>query len=103
MAGWLRADQSRDPPGPLEALTTSASLGPHTRGGTHRTFRRSAPPIRSRLLSVGTVLLVQGSLTPRVDFLEAVVNEAMSFARTAIGGVLIVGLGLSCSNARRSG
>jgi len=55
------------------------------------------------LLSVGTVLLVQGSLTPRVDFLEAVVNEAMSFARTAIGGVLIVGLGLSCSNARRSG
>lgn len=55
------------------------------------------------LLSVGTVLLVQGSLTLGVGFLDAVVNEARIFARTVIDGILIVGLSLGCSNARRSG
>ena len=54
-------------------------------------------------LSVRTVLLVQGSLTLGAGFLDAVVNEARIFARTVIGGILIVGLSLGCSNVRRSG
>jgi hypothetical protein len=54
-------------------------------------------------LSVRTVLLVQGSLTLGAGFLDAVVNEARIIARTVIGGILIVGLSLGCSNVRRSG
>ncbi len=46
------------------------------------------------LLSAGTVLLVQGSLTLGAGFLEAVVIEPMISATTATGGILIVGLGL---------
>ncbi len=46
------------------------------------------------LLSAGTVLLVQGTLTFGAGFLEPVVTEAMIGATTATGGVLIVGLGL---------
>jgi uncharacterized protein len=46
------------------------------------------------LLSAGTVLLVQGSLTLGAGFLDAVVTEPMISATTATGGILIVGLGL---------
>jgi uncharacterized membrane protein YqgA involved in biofilm formation len=46
------------------------------------------------LLSAGTVLIVQGSLTLGAGFLEPVVTEAMISAATATGGVLILGLGL---------
>ncbi len=46
------------------------------------------------LLSAGTVLLVQGTLTFGAGFLEPVVTEAMIGATTATGGILIVGLGL---------
>ncbi|MDQ3658819.1 MAG: DUF554 domain-containing protein [Actinomycetota bacterium] len=46
------------------------------------------------LLSAGTVLIVQGSLTLGAGFLEPVVTEPMISAATATGGVLIVGLGL---------
>ena len=46
------------------------------------------------LLSAGTILLVQGSLTLGASFLDAVVTEAMISATTATGGILIVGLGL---------
>jgi uncharacterized membrane protein YqgA involved in biofilm formation len=46
------------------------------------------------LLSAGTVLLVQGTLTFGAEFLEPVVTEAMIGATTATGGILIVGLGL---------
>jgi uncharacterized membrane protein YqgA involved in biofilm formation len=46
------------------------------------------------LLSAGTVLVVQGSLTLGASFLEAVVSEAMISATTATGGILILGLGL---------
>ena len=46
------------------------------------------------LLSAGTVLIVQGSLTLGAGFLEPFVTEAMISAATATGGVLIVGLGL---------
>ncbi len=46
------------------------------------------------LLSAGTVLLVQGSLTLAAGSLDAVVTEAMISATTATGGILIVGLGL---------
>ncbi len=46
------------------------------------------------LLSAGTILLVQGSLTLGAGFLDAVVTEAMISATTATGGILIVGLGL---------
>jgi uncharacterized membrane protein YqgA involved in biofilm formation len=47
------------------------------------------------LLSAGTVLVVQGSLTLGAGFLDAFVTEAMISATTATGGVLIFGLGLS--------
>ncbi len=46
------------------------------------------------LLSAGTVLIVQGSLTLGAGFLKPVVTDAMISAATATGGVLIVGLGL---------
>jgi uncharacterized membrane protein YqgA involved in biofilm formation len=52
-------------------------------------------------LGVGTVLPVQGFKTLGAGFLDAVVNEARIFARTVIGGILIVGLSLGCSNVRR--
>lgn len=47
------------------------------------------------LLSAGTVLLVQGSLTLGAGFVEPVVTEAMVAAATATGGVLIFSLGLT--------
>lgn len=46
------------------------------------------------LLSAGTVLAVQGSLTLGAGFLEPFVTEAMISATTATGGILILGLGL---------
>ncbi len=46
------------------------------------------------LLSAGTVLLVQGSLTLGAGFIEPLVTDAMISATTATGGVLIFGLGL---------
>ncbi|CAN5597481.1 MAG: DUF554 domain-containing protein [Actinomycetota bacterium] len=46
------------------------------------------------LLSAGTVLLVQGSLTIAAGFVEPIITEAMVLAATATGGVLIFGLGL---------
>lgn len=46
------------------------------------------------LLSAGTVLVVQGTLTLGASFIAPVVTEAMISAATATGGVLIFGLGL---------
>ena len=46
------------------------------------------------LLSAGTVLVVQGTLTLSAGLLEGVVTEPMISATTATGGVLILGLGL---------
>ena len=46
------------------------------------------------LLSAGTVLVVQGSLTLGAGFLDPIVTEPMISATTATGGVLIFGLGL---------
>lgn len=46
------------------------------------------------LLSAGTVLLVQGTLTVAASFVEPIITEAMVLAATATGGVLIFGLGL---------
>lgn len=46
------------------------------------------------LLSAGTVLVVQGSITLAAGLVEDVVTEAMIQATTATGGVLIFGLGL---------
>lgn len=46
------------------------------------------------LLSAGTILIVQGTLTLGARFLEPVVTESMIAAATATGGVLILGLGL---------
>jgi uncharacterized membrane protein YqgA involved in biofilm formation len=46
------------------------------------------------LLSAGTVLVVQGTLTLGAGSLEAVVTEPMISATTATGGILILGLGL---------
>ena len=46
------------------------------------------------LLSAGTVLVVQGSLTLGAASLDAVVTEPMISATTATGGILIFGLGL---------
>ena len=46
------------------------------------------------LLSAGTVLVVQGTLTLSAGLLEGVVTESMILATTATGGVLILGLGL---------
>ena len=46
------------------------------------------------LLSAGTVLVVQGSLTLGAGFLDPIVTGSMISATTATGGVLIFGLGL---------
>ena len=46
------------------------------------------------LLSAGTVLVVQGTLTLSAGLLELVVTGSMIEAMTATGGVLILGLGL---------
>jgi uncharacterized protein len=46
------------------------------------------------LLSAGTVLVVQGSLTLGAASLDAVVTGTMISATTATGGILIFGLGL---------
>lgn len=46
------------------------------------------------LLSAGTVLVVQGTLTLSAGLLGEVVTQPMIEATTATGGVLIVGLGL---------
>ena len=46
------------------------------------------------LLSAGTVLVVQGTLTLGASFLDAVVTGPMISATTATGGILIFGLGL---------
>ena len=46
------------------------------------------------LLSAGTVLLVQGSLTLAAGSLDTVVTGTMISATTATGGILIFGLGL---------
>jgi uncharacterized protein len=46
------------------------------------------------LLSAGTVLVVQGSLTLGAGLIEPLVTDAMISATTATGGVLIFGLGL---------
>ncbi len=46
------------------------------------------------LLSAGTVLVVQGTLTLSAGMLEGFVTEQMVLAMTATGGVLILGLGL---------
>lgn len=45
------------------------------------------------LLSAGTVLLVQGSITVGARYLEGVITEPMISAMTATGGILILGLG----------
>ncbi len=46
------------------------------------------------LLSAGTVLVVQGSITLSAAFIEGLVTEPMILATTATGGILIFGLGL---------
>lgn len=46
------------------------------------------------LLSAGTVLVVQGTLTLGAVYVSPLVTEAMISATTATGGVLIFGLGL---------
>jgi uncharacterized protein len=46
------------------------------------------------LLSAGTVLVVQGTLTLGASYLDAVVTGPMISATTATGGILIFGLGL---------
>jgi uncharacterized membrane protein YqgA involved in biofilm formation len=46
------------------------------------------------LLSAGTVLVVQGSLTLGAGFLDAVLTGPMISSTTATGGILIFGLGL---------
>ncbi len=53
------------------------------------------------LLSAGTILLVQGSLTLGAAFLEPFVTDAMISAATATGGVLIVGIGLGLLDLKR--
>ena len=46
------------------------------------------------LLSAGTVLVVQGSLTLGAGFLDALITGPMISGTTATGGILIFGLGL---------
>jgi len=53
------------------------------------------------LLSAGSVLVVQGSLTLGAGFLEPLITEAMISATTATGGILIVGLGLGLLELKR--
>ena len=45
------------------------------------------------MLSAGSVLVVQGTLTLSAGLLEGVVIESMIGATTATGGILIFGLG----------
>ena len=52
------------------------------------------------LLSAGTVLVVQGSITLGAGLLQGVVTGAMISATTATGGVLIFGLGLGLLELR---
>jgi uncharacterized membrane protein YqgA involved in biofilm formation len=52
------------------------------------------------LLSAGTVLVVQGSLTLGAGLLDAVITEPMISATTATGGILIFGLGLTLLEVR---
>ena len=52
------------------------------------------------LLSAGTVLVVQGSITLGAGLIEGVVTETMILATTATGGVLIFGLGLGLLELR---
>jgi uncharacterized protein len=47
------------------------------------------------LLSAGTVLIVQGSLTLGAGSLDVVITDSMIAATTATGGILILGLGLT--------
>lgn len=53
------------------------------------------------LLSAGTVLVVQGTLTLGAGSLEPLVTDAMISAATATGGILIVGLGLGLLDLKR--
>ena len=53
------------------------------------------------LLSAGTILIVQGSLTLGAGFLEPFVTDAMISVATATGGILIVGLGLGLLDLKR--
>jgi hypothetical protein len=55
------------------------------------------------LLSAGTVLVVQGSLTLGAAFLDAVVTEPMISATTATGASLSSASAWCCSTSRRSG
>jgi uncharacterized membrane protein YqgA involved in biofilm formation len=52
------------------------------------------------LLSAGTVLIVQGSLTFGAGFLDPFVTGAMISATTATGGILIFGIGLTLLNLK---
>ena len=52
------------------------------------------------LLSAGTVLVVQGSLTLGAAFLDAVITGPMISSTTATGGILIFGLGLGLLDLR---
>lgn len=52
------------------------------------------------LLSAGTVLVVQGTLTLGAGFVEGFATDAVVAATTATGGVLIFGLGLSLLELR---
>ena len=52
------------------------------------------------LLSAGTVLVVQGSITFGAALIEGFVTETMISATTATGGVLIFGLGLGLLNLK---
>src|SRR5215217_6919326 len=55
------------------------------------------------LLSAGTVLIVQGSLTLGAAFLDAVVTEPMISATTATGASLSSASAWCCLTSRRSG
>lgn len=52
------------------------------------------------LLSAGTVLVVQGSITLGAGLIEGVITDPMISAATATGGVLIFGLGLGLLEIR---
>ena len=52
------------------------------------------------LLSAGTVLVVQGTLTLGAGLVEGFATDAVVAATTATGGVLIFGLGLSLLELR---
>ncbi|WP_273845170.1 DUF554 domain-containing protein [Rubrobacter calidifluminis] len=52
------------------------------------------------MLSAGTVLVVQGSITLGAGFVQEVVTKGMISATTATGGILIFGLGLGLLNLK---